>query len=683
MFKQAIRNGDQIELPDYWLIRGNPWEIARNEITYPVHFYGFVNTVLDEKGSVRFAWEGGTIVTAVAHDTPVPGYGTLNTINLRLWSSRPTTEIDFEHFNKGDYYEAVRSRQESENITSVLYPNDATFEGRELRLKQQIFFASASLQDIIVRHKQTYGADSSLKDFGKHVAIQLNDTHPSVSIAELMRLLVDNERLGWDEAWAATVQTFAFTNHTVLPEALEEWPLPMFSKLLPRHIQIIYEINSRFLQLVEKKWPGNNDKKREMSIIRESEPKKVRMAFLAIIGSHSLNGVAEIHTEILKKSVFANFYELWPEKFNNKTNGVTPRRWVHNINVPLSNLLTARLGGDEWITNLDVVSKLRHMSDDAQFQFEFSKTKLIAKERLRQTILKISDGKIDVNPNALFDVHVKRIHEYKRQLLNILGVIHRYQNLKRMTSQQRALAVPRVVIFGGKAAPAYVAAKATIKLICSVADVINRDQDVGDLLKVVYIPNYNVSLAEVICPASDISQHISTAGMEASGTSNMKFAMNGGLILGTMDGANIEMAEEIGSENMFIFGLKAHEIDDARRHRPPIDERLHDVLKAIWSYTFADERTTNTYFVPLLQRVADGSDYYLISRDFPAYIDANHQIDEVWKEKTKWRRMCLMTIAGMGKFSSDRTIGEYAKHIWAVSPSRVPEMVKEETVYHK
>eukprot|EP01126_Amoeba_proteus_P021099 TRINITY_DN2138_c0_g2_i8.p1 TRINITY_DN2138_c0_g2~~TRINITY_DN2138_c0_g2_i8.p1 ORF type:complete len:770 (+),score=152.30 TRINITY_DN2138_c0_g2_i8:94-2310(+) len=517
MFKQVIVNGQQIETPDFWLLRGNPWEIHRCEISYPVRFYGNVVIVTNDAGELKFIWENGFQLLAVAYDTPIPGYGTLNVINLRLWASRPVLELNLEYFNRGDYYSAVKQRQEAESITSVLYPADTTIEGKELRLKQQYFFACASLHDILARYKRVF-PNESLLNFGDYNAIQLNDTHPSISIAELMRILLDEENLGWDDAWNVVTQTFAFTNHTVLPEALERWPLKMFSILLPRHIQIIFEINRRFLDgPVASKWPGDGEKRSDLSIIRDDT---VVMAYLAIVGSHSVNGVAAIHTEILKEVIFADFYDLWPHKFNNKTNGVTQRRWVNKANKPLSSLLTSTLKGDDWITNFGCLEKLRAFARDPCFQKQISEVKRQAKVRLRDEILRLTSGRLSLNLDAIFDIHVKRIHEYKRQLLNILGIMHMYLSLKAMFPSQRLSFVPRAFIFAGKAAPSYTRAKLLIQMICCVAEVINNDPSINGLLSVVFIPNYSVSLAEIIIPASDLSQHISTAGTEASGTRN-------------------------------------------------------------------------------------------------------------------------------------------------------------------
>jgi len=678
MFKQDIHNGVQVETPDYWLNKGWPWEIQRTDVVYTIRFGGYVTMNVDAHGNLQFRWEGGELVDAQAYDVPIPGYKTTNTNNLRLWTSRPNNEFDLDLFNEGDYYGALKAKQQSENITGVLYPNDRTTEGRELRLKQQYFFVSASLRDIIRTYRITFPDDTKFSQLGSRIALQLNDTHPALAIPELMRLLMDREGLGWDEAWKITTETFAYTNHTILPEALEKWPVPFFERLLPRHLQIIYEINRRFLEEVAKKWPGDVGRLQRLSLIEESNPKAIRMANLSIVGSHSINGVAEIHTKILKEVVFRDFYELWPQKFNNKTNGVTPRRWLLNANPYLSDLITKTLKTSDWVTKLELISKLKSKATDSVFQKQFLEVKLQNKRRLAQIIRLVTNGALEVNPEALFDVHVKRIHEYKRQLLNILGVIHRYQWIKSMSPEQRQKVTPRVVIFGGKAAPAYVAAKAIIKLINSVADVVNRDNTVNKFLQVVFIPNYNVSLAEVIIPASDISQHISTAGTEASGTSNMKFAMNGGLILGTLDGANIEMCEEIGAENMFIFGTRAEHVPEVRKLGPrPIDNRLHDVLMLIHAGTFGDPQQ----FAFLFTHIWSGDDHYLVAQDFPSYLDAQQAIDETFQNKKLWSQKCINTVAGMAKFSSDRTIQEYARDIWGVEPCPLP--AQQTVVYHK
>jgi starch phosphorylase len=550
MFYQKIQNGQQVEFPDYWLMHGNPWEVERSDVSYPVQFYGKIRDVETEDGSKKVIWDPAETVMAVAYDTPIPGYETYNVLNIRLWSAQPSKEFDLHHFNKGDFFKSIEEKQNSEQITSVLYPNDNTPAGKELRLKQQYLLVSATLQDLMRRFKET---KRPISEFHTQVAIQLNDTHPALGIVELVRILLDNERVPFAEAWEITTKTFAYTNHTVLPEALERWPVTLMERLLPRLMRIIYDINYHFLKVIEKKWPGDVEKLRRLSVIEEGDTRMVRMANLAIIGSHAVNGVAQIHSDLLRSDVFPDFFNLWPKKFLNMTNGVTPRRWLHQANPDLSMILTSYLRTPNWIFNLDLLTGLRHFADNPTLQKQWILMKQTTKERLAKMILKKTG--IEVSTEALFDTQVKRIHEYKRQLLNILYIIHRYTVIKAMSPAQRksAQVVPRVVIFGGKAAPGYFMAKLVIQLINSVGKIINNDEDIGDLLKVVFIPNYCVSLAEIIVPGSDLSQHISTAGMEASGTSNMKFAMNGCLIIGTLDGANVEIEQEIGSDNIFFW----------------------------------------------------------------------------------------------------------------------------------
>ena len=541
IFKQEIVDGYQVEVPDYWLDH-NPWEFPRHEITVDIQFYGNVKKYQDENGKIVHSWEDGEVVEAVAYDVPIPGYGTKTTNNLRLWSSKASSgEFDFQKFNAGEYESAVADQQRAETISAVLYPNDNLEQGKELRLKQQYFWCAASLFDIIRRFKKTKRAWGEFPD---QVAIQLNDTHPSLAIVELQRILVDKEGLEWDEAWGIVTKTFGYTNHTVLPEALEKWSVPLMQNLLPRHLQIIYDINMFFLQSVEKRFPKDRDLLARVSIIEESHPKMVRMAYLAIIGSHKVNGVAELHSKLLKSTLFKDFVTVCgPDRFTNVTNGITPRRWLHQANPRLSALIAEKLGSYDFLTDLTKLDKLEAFVNDKAFRKEWAVIKRENKLRLAKHI-KATTG-FDVNPDALFDVQVKRIHEYKRQQLNIFGVIHRYLTIKAMSAEEKKKVVPRVSIFGGKAAPGYWMAKTIIHLINKVADVVNNDPEVGDLLKVVFIADYNVSKAEIICPASDISEHISTAGTEGSGTSNMKFVLNGGLIIGTCDGANVSLLSHI------------------------------------------------------------------------------------------------------------------------------------------
>ena len=663
IFRQILRDGYQAEIPDYWLNYGNPWEIDNAEVFYGIRFGGHVNVT----GDGRRVWEGGEVVQAVACDYPIPGFKTRNTNNLRLWRSRPGDEFNLDSFNQGDYLGACEDRQSAENISSVLYPADNTQQGKTLRLKQEYFFTAASLRDILRRYRKK-GQLEKMSDF---VVIQLNDTHPALAIPEMMRLLMDEEGFGWEEAWAISSKCFAFTNHTVLPEALEKWNVDLLHEVLPRHMEIIYEINHRFLEVVRAKFPGQTDMVQRMSIIEEGGGKRVRMANLAIVGSFTVNGVAALHSQLLIETIFRDFHALWPEKFQNKTNGVTPRRWILQCNKPLSDILNKWLETSEWPSKLELLSGLRQHIGHPELQREWSSMKLQAKKKLAAYIEKELGIKVDCN--AMFDMHCKRIHEYKRQLLNILSVIHRYLQLKKMSAAERKEQVGRVVIFSGKAAPAYYMAKLIIKLITAVGDVVNVDADIGDKLKVVFIPNYSVSLAEIIIPACDLSQHISTAGTEASGTSNMKFAMNGGLIVGTLDGANIEIREEIGTENMFIFGARSHEIEHLRSEnrlgRLKIPRSLRVVLEAINGGMFGEAHI----FQPILDSILQNNDVYLVTADFASYLEVQDRIDTTWKDKASWNRMCMLSVAGSGKFSSDRTIAEYANDIWKVKPARVPK----------
>ncbi|EFA85934.1 glycogen phosphorylase 1 [Heterostelium album PN500] len=664
MFEQGIYDGYQTEVPDYWLVAGNPWEIERLDVQYTVRFYGHVVERKTSEG-VKFEWEGGELVQAIAYDTPVPGYHTTNTNNIRLWSSKPHKEFDLDAFNGGNYLSAVEAKQRSENITSVLYPNDNTYSGKELRLKQQYFFIAATLCDVVRRYKKTH---TGWKDFSSKVAIQLNDTHPTIGIVELFRKLLDEEHLQWDEAWSIVTKTFGYTNHTILPEALEMWPVQLIEDLLPRHMQLIYGINHRFLITVTQKWPGNIDKMRNLSIIQEGDEKKVRMAHLAIVGSRFVNGVAAMHSELVKHRVFPDFFALFPEKFQNKTNGVTPRRWIQQANPGLSQILTKWLGSERWAIDLEMIKDIQKHINNPELIEEWKSVKQFNKERLADFIHK--NCGVKVNTNALFDVHIKRIHEYKRQLLNILGVIYRYLSIKKMSVEERQSVVPRVVIFAGKAAPGYFMAKRHIKLINSVAEVINNDKEVEEYLKVVFIANYNVSVAQVIIPASDINQQISTAGTEASGTSNMKFTMNGSLIIGTLDGANVEIAEEVGEENMFIFGLRTHEIDKAREKMKAkevvIDSRLQEVFLNIELGTFGPPEI----FKPIVDSLVY-NDFYLTMQDFPLYLEAQEEVDALWKKQDEWIRKSIINTANTYFFSSDRAMREYADQIWDIKPCEV------------
>lgn len=668
IFQQRIVDGYQTEFPDYWLNFGNAWEIQRLDVSYEVRFRGTVSKYTDKNGSTRYSWEGGEKVMAIAYDYPVPGFSTKNTINIRLWSSKPKREFDFASFNEGNYDKAVEEQKQAENISSVLYPNDNHMVGKILRLKQQYFFVCATLQDIIRRFKKS---GRPWAEFSRQVSIQLNDTHPTLGIVELQRILVDDEALQWDEAWSIVTRTFSFTNHTVLPEALEKWSVPLLMELLPRHLQIIFDINLYFLQAVEKKFPGDRDRLRRISIIEEGQPQLIRMASLAIVGSHTVNGVAALHSFLLKETIFKDYVDFFgTEKFINITNGITPRRWLLQTNPRLSALIERKLKSNSFLTDLSQLRDLLKFQSDPEVQREWMSIKLANKERLAKYIHQVCG--VEVNPKALFDVQCKRLHEYKRQFMNILGVIYRYNALANMSKEELSRQVPRVVIFSGKSAPGYYIAKLVIKLINSVAEKVNNDPKVGNLLKVVFIPNYNVSLAEVIIPSSDISQHISTAGTEASGTSNMKFVLNGGLILGTVDGANIEIAEEIGEENIWLFGTLASQVDDLRHeqryHNLKMDPKLRSVLDAISGGMFGEPKI----FEPLLATILFNGDYYLISKDFQSYLETQDKVDEAFKDEASWAARSIRACAGMGKFSSDRSIQEYAEKIWHVKSSPVP-----------
>ncbi|KAK4861466.1 hypothetical protein LT330_003501 [Penicillium expansum] len=669
IFKQEIVNGYQVEIPDYWL-DNNPWEFPRHEITVDIQFYGNVKKYQDESGKISHLWEDGEIVQAIAYDVPIPGYGTKTTNNLRLWSSKASTgEFDFQKFNAGEYESAVADQQRAETISAVLYPNDNLERGKELRLKQQYFWCAASLFDIVRRFKKTKRAWGEFPD---QVAIQLNDTHPTLAIVEFQRILIDQEGLEWDEAWSIVTKTFGYTNHTVLPEALEKWSVPLMQNLLPRHLQIIYEINLFFLQSVEKRFPNDRDILSRVSIIEESHPKMVRMAYLAIIGSHKVNGVAELHSDLLRTTLFKDFVKIYgPDHFTNVTNGITPRRWLHQANPRLSALIAEKLGSYDFLKDLTLLDKIEAFVDDKAFREEWAVIKRENKLRLARHI-KATTG-FDVNPNALFDVQVKRIHEYKRQQLNIFGVIHRYLSIKAMSAEEKKKVVPRVSIFGGKAAPGYWMAKTIIHLINKVADVVNKDPEIGDLLKVIFIADYNVSKAEIICPASDISEHISTAGTEGSGTSNMKFVLNGGLIIGTCDGANIEITREIGEQNIFLFGNLAEDVEDLR-HRHfygnfKLDPQLERVFTAIKDNVFGDKAD----FSALTSSIEEHGDYYLVSDDFNSYITTHEMVDEAFQNQEEWLAKSITSVARMGFFSMDRVTNEYADSIWNVEPLDVTE----------
>ncbi len=659
IFHQTIRDGWQVEIPDQWLKFGNPWEVMRQEEQVEIKLGGYTESYRNAKGELQVNWIPGRTVIAVPYDTPVPGYHT-NTVNsLRLWKAEASDEFNFDAFNAGNYDRAVEEKLVSENISKVLYPNDNTPQGRELRLEQQYFFVSASLQDMIRNHLQV---NSNLSNFHEHFAIQLNDTHPTVGVAELMRLLVDEHGMDWDQAWSITQKTFAYTNHTLMPEALERWPVSLFEKVLPRPLEIIYEINHRFLENVAHWYPGDKALVKRLSIIQEDGERSIRMAHLACIGSHAINGVAALHTELLKQSTLKDFYQLWPEKFFNKTNGVTPRRWLLLSNPELSKLYTEKLGNEDWLRDLDQLRQLEPLTQDETFCDRWRQIKSHNKQLLAEHIRK-STG-IDVDPNSLFDIQVKRIHEYKRQLLAVLHIITLYNRLKDNPDQEM---VARTFIFSGKAAPGYFMAKLQIKLINAVAALVNSDPDVRGRLKVVFLPNFSVSQGHRIYPAADLSEQISTAGKEASGTGNMKFAMNGSLTIGTLDGANIEIREEVGEENFFLFGLTAQEVEEmkASGYRPYSYYESNPVLKQVLDQISSGLFSTGEpdLFKPLVDSLLHHDEYMLLV-DFQAYIEAQDKASEVYADPATWTRMSILNALRTAKFSSDRTIQEYCDQIW-------------------
>ncbi|MBN1697425.1 MAG: glycogen/starch/alpha-glucan phosphorylase [Spirochaetales bacterium] len=664
IFSQQIKDGYQIEKPDHWLRYGNIWEIERPEYLYPVHFYGRINQYYDKDNNLKTEWIDTQQIMAIANDIPVPGYRNNTVNNMRLWSAKATRDFHFEYFNHGDYEKAVSEKVQSETISKVLYPNDNVNLGKMLRLKQEYFFVSATLQDIIRRYKKT-----NTKDFGNFpdkVAIQLNDTHPALAIAELMRILIDIEDIEWGRAWEITVATFAYTNHTILPEALEKWPVFLLEQLLPRHLQIIYEINYRLLQQISKKNPNNLEKMRRMSIIEEGQEKRVRMANLSIMGSHSVNGVAELHTDILKKQIFRDFYEEWPERFNNKTNGITQRRWLRLCNPGLSGLITEKIG-DRWITDLYDLKKILPYSDDPAFRKVFQAVKKRNKEELAAYIERHNG--IVVNPDSLFDVHIKRIHEYKRQLLNALHIIT-FANW--LIEHGDADVVPRTMIFAGKAAPGYYMAKLIIKLINAIAEAVNNDPRIGDKLKIVFLENYSVTLAQKIIPAADLSEQISTAGTEASGTGNMKFALNGALTIGTLDGANVEISEAVGRENMFIFGMTSEEVEKRRAEGYNPWDCYHanaELKKAIDMINSGYFSKTKVYlFRPIIESLLDNGDRYMLLADYPDYVECQKKVSAAYRDRKRWIQMAVRNVGNMGRFSTDRTIREYTEDIWKVKP---------------
>ncbi|MEW5850742.1 MAG: glycogen/starch/alpha-glucan phosphorylase [Myxococcota bacterium] len=665
IFDQLIRDGWQVERPEQWLSLGYPWELAHPEYRVRVRFYGRCVDRVDERGRYHVEWVDTQNVVGTPYDTPIVGFrnGTVNT--LRLWQARATHEFDLAVFNEGDYVRAVQEKAVSETISKVLYPNDASPEGRELRLKQQYFFVACSLHDIVRRYLRNH---QGFAQFPEKVAVQLNDTHPAIAIPELMRLLVDRHDMEWDEAWDITYRTFAYTNHTLLSEALETWTVELVERLLPRHMQIIREIDRRFMRLLDGTKFDTPDHRRRMSIISNGGEPRVRMAHLATVGAHKVNGVAELHTELIKKDLFPDFNALWPDKIVNRTNGVTPRRWLLMANPELSALIN-EVVGDGWALDLTRLRGLERVADDPQFRARFREVKLGRKRELATRIQRETGVLLD--PATMFDVQVKRIHEYKRQLLNIMHAVSLYQAIKSGKAQHRA---PRSVIIGGKAAPGYRMAKLIIKLANTVASVVNGDPETRDRLKVVFVPNYRVSLAERIFPGSDLSEQISTAGKEASGTGNMKFALNGALTIGTLDGANIEIREEVGPENFFLFGLTASEVTAQKRagYQPwkhyEADWRLRAVIDAIAGGAFSP--TEPALFRPLIESLM-GRDEYMLMADFASYLEAQERVDQVWRDPEAWTRMAILNVARMGKFSSDRAIREYAEGIWDAKPVKV------------
>ncbi len=664
IFQQKIENGYQVEAPDRWLQQGNPWEIARPEYTMRVRFGGRTEAFLDSTGEYRIRWIDTEDVLGVPHDTPIPGYKNNTVNNLRLWSAAAAEEFDFKKFDQGDYEEAVSRKTDSENISKVLYPNDNSMQGKELRLKQQYFFISCSLQDIVRRHLRH---NDSLENLPKKASIQLNDTHPALAIPELLRIVMDEHRLAWPKAWKIVQATFAYTNHTLLPEALERWPVSFFERLLPRHLELIYEINARFLDQVRKRYYGELDRVRRMSIVEEN-PKMIRMAHLAVVGSYSVNGVAELHTELLKTRVLKDFAEMFPEKFNNKTNGVTPRRWIKGSNPGLSALLTESIGSG-WETDLDKLEGLEDFVDDREFRKRFRKIKQENKARLSDFIAKTSG--LEVHVDSIFDIQIKRFHEYKRQHLNVLHIIHLYHQLKKNPALD---VVPRTFIFAGKAAPGYFLAKRIIKLINSVAEVINNDPDVDGRLQVVFMENYSVSLAEILVPAADLSEQISTAGYEASGTGNMKFALNGAVTIGTLDGANVEIRQCVGHENFFLFGLTAPEVNEmkAGRYNPyrqyEANRDLREVIDLMAQSHFSPEEPG--IFHPILDELLS-TDRFMVMADFGSYVRCQERVSKAFVDQEEWTKMAIRNVARSAKFSSDRTIADYAKDIWEVKPIKI------------
>jgi starch phosphorylase len=676
IFKQEIKDGWQVEITDRWLKYGNPWEIVRSEASVAVKFGGRTESYTDDNGNYRVRWLPEYIVKGVPYDTPILGYK-VNTANtMRLWKSEACESFDLDKFNAGDYYGAVDDKIVSENLTKVLYPNDDHVRGKELRLQQQYFFVSCSLQDMIRIHLTQ---SDSLDNFHEKFAAQLNDTHPAIAVVELMRLLIDEHDFNWERAWKITQNTLGYTNHTLLPEALEKWSIGLFACLLPRHLELIYEINQRLLKQVRTKYPNDSQKLAKLSLIDENGEKYVRMAHLACVGSHAINGVAALHTELLKKTVLKDFYELFPEKFNNKTNGITPRRWIVQSNPRLSKLITGKIG-DRWITDLQQLKHLESFAEDEHFQQQWRDTKLAVKQELAHYAQQKTG--VTVNPDSLFDIQVKRIHEYKRQHLNVLYIVTLYNRLKQNPDLD---IIPRTFFFGGKAAPGYDTAKLIIKLITSVGDVVNNDLDIGDRLKVVFLPDYNVTHAQRVYPAAELSEQISMAGKEASGTGNMKFALNGALTIGTLDGANVEIRKEVGAENFFLFGLKSDEVNKlkAQGYNPQdyynSNDELKEAIDAIAAGCFSSGDTE--LFKPIVDNLLH-KDSFLLLADYQSYIECQNSVESAYRDRANWTKMSILNVARMGKFSSDRSIREYCEDIWHASavPIKVPEYTQANAV---
>lgn len=664
IFYQSIQNGYQIEKPDLWLRYGNPWDIVRPKIQYDVPFYGNSHAYHDEDGELHFKWRDTHDVLAVAYDTPIPGFKNNVVNNLRLWKATSSSSIDLKSFNQGQYIDAVRDTQLNENISRVLYPNDKVFVGQELRLKQEFFLVAASMQDILRRFKKTEDDWRNLPD---KIAIQCNDTHPNLAIPELMRFLVDEEDLPWDTAWDITTEMMAYTNHTLLPEALEKWPVSLLRNLLPRHLQIIYEINSRFLEKVQASSGDDRGKVSRMSIIGEGEDPVVHMAHLGIVGSRKINGVAALHSNLLKKTLFRDFYEMFPERFTNKTNGITPRRWLRQCNRGLSDLITEKIGED-WVTHLDQLRQIEEFAEDPDFVEKFVDIKQENKQHLADYIKEKQD--IDVDINSMFDIQIKRIHEYKRQFMLTLYAITLYNRIKENPDLD---IVPRTILVAGKAAPGYTMAKLFIKLMNDVGEKINNDPEVNGKLKFIFLANYSVTLAEKMIPAANLSEQISTAGFEASGTGNMKFALNGALTIGTLDGANVEIKEEVGDENIFIFGKTVDDVDKLRHQgynpweyydgHPELKKAIDQIRDGF----FNDDKEL---YHPIIDSLLNKGDYFLVLADYEAYINKQAEVDELYKDQDEWNRKAILNTSRVGKFSSDRTIRDYAEEIWRVEVDR-------------